>query len=261
MVSCKQALQKKDLKVDAQKKSDLRLDHFNIWVEDPEPAKQALIDIGFLAVPDTLSRIHEGQGTTGRYFYFFNGYLELIFIHKQDEFDQNNRMNPEMDFEERANFAKNNASPFSIALSVNEYAVEKIPFEKVDYHQDWMSDYTSIYAAKNSKLKLGEPSVFVVYPEIEIDRFETEADLVKIPEEYAIWRSFFKHPNGARKISKIRLTSNAVDFQSETIQSLNGIDELEVILGEEHLMELFFDDQIQGKSYDLRPEVPLKIYM
>jgi len=239
--------------------TDLMVDHFNIWVKNPKKAKELLTNIGFTAVPDSLSQIHKGQGTTGRYFYFLNGYLELIFVYNQNEFDKNNSIHKDLDFVERANFDKNGASPFGIALKVKEYNIEKIPFKKVSYHQDWMEENANIYAAKNSKKNLKEPSVFVVYPEIEWQRFETLADLKNIPDEYAIWREFYKHKNGAKKITDIIITSNDLDVKTETIKAVNGIKNIIVKKGKEHLMELYFDHNIQGKSYDLRPELPLVI--
>jgi len=239
--------------------SDLEVDHFNIWVKNPKEAKEKLIEIGFISVPDSLSQIHKGQGTAGRYFNFLNGYLELIFVYDQSELEENNKENNELDFIERANFKKNGASPFSIALKIKDYKTEKIPFEKVKYHQDWMEENVNIYSAKNSKTNLGEPSIFVVYPEIESDRFETLADLKNIPEEYSIWREFFKHPNGAKKITNIRITSSDLDLETETIKAINGIENVSVQNGTEHLMELFFDNNVQKKSFDLRPELPLII--
>lgn len=241
--------------------SDLEVDHFNIWVKNPKIAKEKLTDIGFTSVPDSLSKIHKGQGTTGRYFYFLNNYLELIFVYDQNELEENNNKNKDLDFTTRANFDKNGASPFGIALKIKDYNVEKIPFEKVRYHQDWMDDNASIYSAKNSKTNIKEPSIFVVYPEIESDRFETLADLKNIPEEYSIWREFFKHPNGAKKITAITITSTDLDLATTTMRAINGIDNLTVKNGSEHLMELFFDNNIQGKTIDLRPELPLIVYL
>ncbi len=241
--------------------SGLQVDHCNVWVEDPQKAKQKLIDIGFLAVPDSLSIIHKGQGTSGRFFYFLNGYLELLFVYDQNEFETNNKMNSKLDFAERRNFKNNGVSPFSLALRLEDYDREKIPFQTVEYRQGWMSEGSSIYSAKNSKLNLKEPSIFVVYPEIESDRFETFSDLEKIPEEYALWRTFFKHPNGAKKITAIKITSIKMDVNTETIKAVNGIDNVEVKNGTEHLMELYFDHNAQGKSFDLRPELPLMIYL
>lgn len=241
--------------------SNLSIDHFNIWVKNPQQAKKRLTDIGFTAVPDSLSIIHTGQGTTGRYFYFLNSYLELIFIYDQVEFEQNVARNKQMDFLERANFSKNEASPIGIALKLKEYIPEKIPFEKISYHQDWMEADANIYAAKNSKKNLKEPSIFVVYPQIEADEFETLGDLNKIPEEHALWREFFKHPNGAKKITNMVITSTEISLSSSTIQALKEIENLTIQKGNEYLMELYFDENIQGKSFDLRPELPLKIYL
>jgi hypothetical protein len=241
--------------------TELKVDHFNIWVKNPTKTQKLLTNIGFTAVPDTLSQIHQGQGTTGRYFYFLNSYLELIFVYNQTEFEENNKKNNALDFKERTNFKKNGASPFSIALKVKDYNVEKIPFKKISYHQDWMEENTNIYSAKNSKINLKEPSIFVVYPEIEWEEFETISDLKNIPEEYAIWREFYKHPNGAQKVTKIIITSSNLNLNTETIKAINGIENLTIKNGKEHLMELHFDNDVQRIFFDLRPELPLIIYL
>ena len=194
-------------------------------------------------------------------FFFLNNYLEFIFVYNQNEFEQNNKINNTLDFEERVNFENNGASPFSIALKVKHYNIDKIPFEKVKYHQDWMEEDANIYSAKNSKTHLKEPSIFVVYPGIESERFETLSDLKNIPEEYALWRTFYKHPNGAKKITKAIITSYDLDLKTETIKAVNGIENLTVKNGKAHVMELYFDNTIQGKSFDLRPDLPLIIHL
>lgn len=260
--SCKEKNNQKDnSETTKSSTTDLQVDHFNIWVKNPQKAKQQLIDIGFVVVPDSLSKIHEGQGTTGRYFYFLNSYLELIFIYDQNELEENNRKNKDLDFTNRANFDKNGASPFSIALKVKDYDIEKIPFQKVNYHQEWMDKNESIYAAKNSKTHLKEPSIFVVYPELEGQTFENLSELKRIPEEYALWREFYKHPNGAKKITNIAITSTDLDVNTETIKTVNNIENINIKNGTIHLMELSFDNNIQEKTFDLRPELPLIIHM
>ncbi|MBC2846735.1 VOC family protein [Winogradskyella flava] len=241
--------------------SDLQIDHLNIWVNNPKKTKERLTDIGFTAVPDSLSAVHHGQGTAGKYFHFLNGYLELIFVYNQNELEDNVLKNKDLDFTERANFQNNGASPFSIALKVKDYKTEKIPFEKISYHQDWMEENTSIYSAKNSKKHLKEPSIFVVYPQIESDRFETLSDLKNIPEEYDFVRAFYKHKNGAQKITNIIITSTDLDVNTETIKAVNGTENLTVKNGPEHLMELYFDNNIQQKTFDLRPQLPLIVYL
>lgn len=241
--------------------TDLQIDHINIWVENPKMTKEKLNSIGFTSIPDSLSQIHKGQGTAGRYFNFLNGYLELIFVFNQNELEVNNTKNKDLDFTERANYKKNGASPYGLALKVENYSKEKIPFEKIRYHQDWMEENASIYSAKNSKTNLNEPSIFVVYPEIESESFESLADLKNIPEEYALWREFYKHPNGAKKITNIIITSRDLNMETETVKTVNEIKNLTIKKGKEHLMELYFDNHTQGKSFDLRPELPLIVYL
>ncbi|WP_397444771.1 VOC family protein [Polaribacter sp. R77954] len=258
LASCKE---KKTEEFNKNISSDLEVDHFNIWVKNPQKAKQKLIDIGFTAIPDSLSAVHHGQGTSGRYFYFLNTYLEFIFVYNQKEFEVNNSKNKDLDFSERANFNKNGASPFSIALKVKEYKVDKIPFRKIQYHQSWMENDRSIYAAKNSKTHLKEPSIFVVYPKMQYDVFETLRDLKKIPEEYALWREFYKHKNGAKKVTRIVITSKDVDLSTETMKTVHGIENIIIKNGSSYVMELFFDNATQQKTFDLRPELPLLIHL
>lgn len=240
---------------------NLKMDHVNVWVKNPIKAKEKLVQIGFTAIPDSLSQVHTGQGTTGRYFYFLNGYLELIYVYNEEELVENAKSNISLDFVERSNSPENGYLPFSIALAMNNYDKTKIPFKTVEYHQSWMEKNNSIYVAKNSKIKKEEPSIFVMYPAGEYDKFEHMDSLLKIPEEYAIWRTFYKHKNGAEKISKIEIYTNNINKESNTIRCLNELGNVEIKEGKEYLMELYFDNQRQQKTYDLRPEIPLKIHL
>ena len=85
--------------------------------------------------------------------------------------------------------------------------------------------------------------------------------LKNIPDEYAFAREFYKHPNGAKKISNIVITSPGINLKTETIKAVNGIENLTIKSGKEHLMELYFDNNVQKKSLDLRPELPLVIHL
>ena len=72
---------------------------------------------------------------------------------------------------------------------------------------------------------------------------------------------FGEHQNAAEKITKIVITSIDIDLKTETIKAVNGIEKVTIKNGTEHVMELSFDHNIQGKSFDLRPELPLIIYL
>ena len=83
----------------------------------------------------------------------------------------------------------------------------------------------------------------------------------KFPSEDNFWKAFFRHENGAKNLTKIVITSNDLDVNSETINAVNNIENLMVIKGGSHLMEFYFDDNKQGKTYDLRPELPLIVHL
>lgn len=248
-------------KYSIQNSSTLEVDHLNIWVNNPTLAKQKLQEIGFTALPDSLSAIHKGQGTSGRYFNFLNGYLEFIFVYDSLEFNSNTLKNKKLDFEERANYATNNASPFSVALRLNNYNEANIPFEKIAYHQEWMEPNSNIYAAKNSKLHLNEPSVFVVYPKLNATRFKSVKELDTVQSEDDTWKRYFKHKNGAQNITNIIISSPSLELKTETIQTLNNLKKISLRKGTNHVMELYFDNSIQNKTYDLRPDLPLIIHL
>ena len=260
LYNCKK-VEKLENKIDDKLKSVFALDHLNIWVTNPEVAKDKLNKIGFTSLPDSLSKPHIGQGTKGNYFYFLNTYLELIFVLDQHELIENNSKNKDLDFTIRANSKQNGASPFSVALKLKEYKTEEIPFDFVEYHQELMSDGNSIYSAKNSKLLPKEPSVFVIYPEIESVNFGSIKDLQKIPEEYSFARDLYKHQNKAKKITNIVITTTGTNLDTKTIKELNKLEIITIKKGKDHLMELYFDNHIQNKIFDLRPELPLKIYL
>jgi len=247
-------------KTDIEEESLFKIDHVLVWVEDPGKMKAKIEALGFKGVPDSLSQVHQGQGTSGRYFYFLNGYLELIYVNDLEEFQDNIKANDLLDFAERKNHAENGFSPFGIGLKMKEYAPQTIPFETIKYRQSWMKEGKHIYSAADSKKHKVEPSVFVVYPEIASEEFENEDSLSRIPEEYAIWRSFHKHKNGVKKITKLIYTLKKSGKNSNTLEALKKMDMIDFKLGEEYFLEIYFDNHRQKKKVDLRPELPIKIY-
>lgn len=62
-------------------------------------------------------------------------------------------------------------------------------------------------------------------------------------------------------MTNISISSDDINLESETIRTLNSMDNLTIKNGTKHFMEITFDSNLQGKSFDLRPELPLKIYL
>ena len=57
------------------------------------------------------------------------------------------------------------------------------------------------------------------------------------------------------------ITSTDIDLKAETMTAVNSIENVTIQNGKTHVMELTFDNHRQGKSFDLRPDLPLIINM
>ena len=68
---------------------------------------------------------------------------------------------------------------------------------------------------------------------------------------------FSKHPNGAEKITSIKISSVGLDADSKTVDVLNNLKQLNVQSGSSHLMDVEFDNNKRNQRFDLRPTLPL----
>ena len=242
---------------------DLELDHFFIWVENPETVKESLTKIGFNILADSISTIHEGQGTAGKYFFFWNCYLELLYVYDKQEIETNKKLNDSLGLFFKPDLISKGASPFGIGLYMKNYQPERIPFRTFKYHQKWMgSDEMNLFVSKTSFELPKEPEVFIVFPEIQTWNFSSIDEIDdKFSEETHFKRDLFNHPNNAKKVTKIVIETTIEEPFSETMKIVNGIQHIEIKKGRENLMKIYFDNQRQGKSFDLRPKLPLIVYL
>ena len=248
--------------IDSKSIVDLELDHFFIWVENPDSVKESLTKIGFNMEADSIPTIHEGQGTAGKYFNFWNSYLELLYVYDKQEIETNKKLNDSIGIFFKPELITKGASPFGIGLHMKNYQPERIPFRTFKYHQKYMSsDEMNIFIAKASFELPKEPEVFILYPEIQTHNFTSIDEIDKISEGKPHVRDLFIHPNNAKKVTKIVIETNTEESFSKTMKIVNGIQHIEIKKGREHLMKIYFDNQIQGKSFDLRPELPLIVYL
>jgi len=89
----------------------LSVNHIFIFTNDYDKAAQELIDFGFT---EGSSRVHPGQGTKNRKFNFNNFFLEILWVHDEDEI--NSGLTKPTKLSERANWKNNDYSPFGLCL-------------------------------------------------------------------------------------------------------------------------------------------------
>jgi len=91
------------------------IDHIFIFTDTNGRIADELISFGLTA---NESRLHQGQGTTNRTFSFENFFLEIVWVHNEQEI-KSDLVKP-AGLWQRAEYFKNNYSPFGLILTNNE---------------------------------------------------------------------------------------------------------------------------------------------
>jgi hypothetical protein len=209
----------------------MELDHFFILTKPNARVGDLLLSLG---LEESFSRDHEGQGTSNRRFELSNSMLELLWVRDADE--ANNGPGKDLLFSERV--SEKDASPFGIILTSKESETLNMPFDGWSYQPDYFESPMAFHVGSNSS---------------------------NILEPLCIYAPFVAPVNRRIELGKFRSVSNIcisvpVESMSEALLQSAEADRLEIKYGKEHLIEVFFDGQIESQSKDLRPDLPLIVY-
>jgi len=210
----------------------LELHHFFILVKPGAEVAEQLISIGMC---EGASNKHEGQGTSNRLFNFLNGTLELLWVH--DEEEAINGPGRDMYLAERVRDQA--ASPFGIIFNRKDDSTLEMPFEGWKYEPDYFQPPWAFHVGINSK-NIAEPlCVYMPFIEPEMKKGLDENEIFK-------------------NISKVTVHTPS-DPMSKVLNIVNHADRLSVVKGNEHLMEVTFNENQLGCSHDFRPDLPLVV--
>ena len=220
----------------------LELDHVWIAVSRNAPERKALERAGFVISPD-VNR-HDGQGTASITAEFRNAFLELIWV------DPAVPVAPGLErvaakFGLRADWRASGWSPIGIGLRWLGPA-QPLPVPSFAVTADWLPAGSSIVML-TPRDDTASPSLFI------------SPAALSDPAEQAIRAARFHHPNGVHRVTAIRLLAPAKYQPIGAIAFLKDAGLLRTGTAEQWTMELTFDGGSQGKSGDLRPELPLVI--
>jgi len=214
--------------------SGFELDHFFVAVPGPESGFAAVEAAGFTTSP---SHPHPGQGTASRGVCFENAYLEFIWLTDPNEAAstpiRRTRLSERID-------PSSGVCPFGIGLRQKGDMDPKLPFQTWDYRPPYLPEGLSFQMSESS-MELGEPLVFFL-PWL--------SGPGRPPEE---------HPNGARRVTELRIVLQDGAAESETLAALSEASVATFRSGSGYFMEIELDGGRSGKSLDLRPETPLRI--
>lgn len=228
------------------------LDHILIWVDKDAPEIEFFKENGFTSI---ISGCHSQQGTSGKYLFFLNFYIELLYI-SDNAAASGNIEKFGCNYIERSNWRLNHtSSPFGLALKMETFEKEKISFDYTEYQADWMKDDSLLMADNNTNLS--EPLVFVLCPKMEFPCYPSieEMRMDNKPEDFKINHI---HENGIETLTSYNIFINPGVETSKLINylSANGIN---IIKSDKNCIELIFDNGINHKEINFRPRLPLII--
>lgn len=106
----------------------MEIDHIFIFSKNEGKEADDLVEFG---LEEGSNRIHKGQGTANRKFYFENFFLEILWVIDEEEVNQTPALETQLGH--RANFNQNGSSRFGLCL-VNTEETDKL-FENSDIYQ------------------------------------------------------------------------------------------------------------------------------
>jgi hypothetical protein len=207
-----------------------------VFARPGAPEASTLAALGFT---EGGGKTHGGQGTANRCFFFQNAMLELIWVH--DEQEARSAAIARTGLWERSQYRQTRACPFGICLRAAEHENPAAPFETWSYRPPYLPTGSEIPVAVAASF--AEPLLF--FP-------RKSGGAPAAPA-----RESGDHANGLRAIRKMRIT---VTDGAALTPAIRGVERLGIATfaqGPEPLMELFFDEATQGRSADLRPDMPL----
>ncbi|RXR30684.1 hypothetical protein EQG68_11555 [Flavobacterium piscinae] len=204
----------------------MNIDHIFIFTNDNGKVADELVDFG---LTEGSKRIHVGQGTTNRKFYFENFFLEILWVHNENEI-KSDKTKP-LGLWQRAEYKTNHFSPFGLCI-VNADDTDTI-FENAYKYQ---------------------PDYFPQGMEIDIIKNEEQSDL---PWTFRLpFKEQKKHENEPTKHkNEICVLTNAI-FEYKTISENKFIDyfknqiHIQFIESSRNWLNLIFDNGKQRKKQD-----------
>ncbi|MFC4263854.1 VOC family protein [Ferruginibacter yonginensis] len=212
----------------------MQVDHIFIFTNDNGKVADELVQFG---LTEGSSRVHIGQGTTNRKFYFENFFLEILWVHNEEEL-KSDKTKP-TGLWQRADFNSNN-SPFGLCI-VNTDEIENLFKNSFKYQPEYFPIGLNIDIIKNEQ-NLNLPWTFRL-PFKGQKKNETEP---------------IEHKYGLKKLTSIEFGVSNFDKADEFIQQFSGQKNITFSLSSTNNLTLTFDENKNGQTKEFE-KINLKI--
>lgn len=234
-------------------KPNLHLDHFVFFVSDTSLESKLKANLNEAKL---LATRHNGQGTSGKYFLFYNTYIELLYLEDSLEVIENEKRFGSPYIERWS------ASPLShlgFGLNLIPFDTSKTSFE---FHRYSIIDSPpgEYYIMPKYNEDNGQPFTYISLPHRQYQQFESLDEIDEKVEEFKRkdLKHYLSHPSGIKKLTQVTLTHHASTCSGnlELLKNTKGITLKE---GQEDWLILEFDNGIQGKEIRFQGDVNLLI--
>ena len=199
------------------------IDHIFIFTNDNGKIADELVLFG---LAEGSSRVHVGQGTTNRKFYFDNFFLEILWVHNEAEI-KSDLIKP-TGLWQREDFKKNDFSPFGLCI-VNTDETERLFQNAIKYQPVYFPAGLNIDILTNEE-KPSLPWTFRL-PFRGQKKNETE------PTE---------HKCGLKNLTSVAFGITNYNNTNEFIQQFARQDKVRFTLSANNNLTLTFDDNRNG---------------
>lgn len=207
----------------------MEIDHIFIFSNKKGIEADDLVEFGFT---EGSSRVHPGQGTTNRKFYFENFFLEILWVISEKEIQS--EVTAKTKLWERSQFQKNQHSRFGLCL-VNSESTDELFQQSEVYQPDYFPK---------------EMSIDII----------TNEENPKLPWTFRLpYRGKKKmhneptgHSNGVTSITKAIFEYPMENDNLNFLQHFQAVDTIKFINGNSTRLILEFDNNRQGKSKEFK---------
>ena len=229
----------------------LTLSHSWIVVTTGAPERTALEKAGFRIAP-TVNR-HDGQGTSSVTVELFNGFLELIYPDATVTVSPGLQAGAEK-FRSKSAWRETGYSPIGIIFDRTPATPEKLPFATWRISADWMAKGTFIEMMTPKEMPKAISLSISSHP---ASTRESENELLA---RDPINGAMFLHPNGARRLTGLRVFAPSADSFPPAASYLADHGLVRFDVGKGWLLEATLDNGKQGKTKSLEPDLPMVIH-
>ena len=209
----------------------IELDHFFILTEPGAPHADLLSGIGLTEGPRNE---HPSQGTANRRFFFSNMGLELLYV--RDASEAARGRGSRLRIVERA--ADDKASPFGLIVRATTESTD-MPFPGWRYCPEYFQADQCFHVGENSDL-LEEPLC------------------ICMPLNMPLPEDQLRLANRKMTVTELRLSVPVVR-PTVTLEAIADCERISLRLNEPHRLEIVFNEEKEGKSKDMTPELPLVV--